>query len=218
MSPSRIVFFIVAFIILIVVVQLNIIAVAFDKLGLSNHSAYLLIMATIFGSMINLPLITLKADNALAQKNPLFNLPEGMFGKPVFKGITEVKINVGGALLPVTFSIYLILHHHLLWYQLLTAVFLVSLVSYWISRPVAGMGIGMPIFIAPICAAVVSSMLNPEERAALAYISGTLGVLIGADILRLRDIRHLGAPVASIGGAGSFDGIFITGFIAVLLA
>lgn len=218
MSPSRIVFFIVAFIILIVVVQLNIIAVAFDKLGLSNHSAYLLIMATIFGSMINLPLITLKADNALAQKNPLFNLPEGMFRKPVFKGITEVKINVGGALLPVTFSIYLILHHHLLWYQLLTAVFLVSLVSYWISRPVAGMGIGMPIFIAPICAAVVSSMLNPEERAALAYISGTLGVLIGADILRLRDIRHLGAPVASIGGAGSFDGIFITGFIAVLLA
>jgi len=28
----------------------------------------------------------------------------------------------------------------------------------------------------------------------------------------------IGAPVASIGGAGKFDGIFLTGLIAVLLA
>ena len=28
----------------------------------------------------------------------------------------------------------------------------------------------------------------------------------------------LGAPVASIGGAGTFDGIFLTGILAVLLA
>ena len=53
--------------------------------------------------------------------------------------------------------------------------------------------------------------------AALAYIAGTLGVLIGADIFRLKDIRKMGTPVASIGGAGTFDGIFITGIVAVLL-
>jgi len=28
----------------------------------------------------------------------------------------------------------------------------------------------------------------------------------------------MGAPVASIGGAGTFDGIFMTGIVAVLLA
>jgi uncharacterized membrane protein len=43
-------------------------------------------------------------------------------------------------------------------------------------------------------------------------------VLIGADLLRFGDIRAMGAPVASIGGAGTFDGIFITGLVAVLLA
>ncbi|MGH8630223.1 MAG: DUF1614 domain-containing protein [Burkholderiales bacterium] len=43
-------------------------------------------------------------------------------------------------------------------------------------------------------------------------------MLIGADLLRLKDIRRLGAPIASIGGAGSFDGIFVTGILAVLLA
>jgi uncharacterized membrane protein len=218
MSPLRILFFVFAFILLIVIIQLNIITVAFDKLGLSNHSAYLLIMATLIGSMINLPLITLKADSSLAKDDPFANFSQQLFSRPPFVGKTEIRINVGGALLPVIFSLYLLMHHPISLIQLITAIVCVSGISYWISKPVPGMGIGMPIFIAPICAAIVSSLLNPEERAALAYISGTLGVLIGADIIRLKDIRHLGAPIASIGGAGSFDGIFITGFIAVLLA
>jgi uncharacterized membrane protein len=81
-----------------------------------------------------------------------------------------------------------------------------------------GIGIGMPIFIAPISAAMVALFLSPEQSPVLAYISGTLGVLLGADLLRLKDIRSLGTPVASIGGAGTFDGIFITGIVAVLLA
>jgi hypothetical protein len=37
-------------------------------------------------------------------------------------------------------------------------------------------------------------------------------------LLNLGKIQGLGAPVASIGGAGKFDGIFLTGIIAVLLA
>ena len=54
--------------------------------------------------------------------------------------------------------------------------------------------------------------------AAVAYVSGTLGTLIGADLLNLSRIQGLGAPVVSIGGAGTFDGIFLTGIVAVLLA
>ena len=52
----------------------------------------------------------------------------------------------------------------------------------------------------------------------IAYVSGTLGTLIGADLLNLHHIAELGAPMASIGGAGTFDGIFLTGIIAALLA
>ena len=51
--------------------------------------------------------------------------------------------------------------------------------------------------------------------AAVAYI---LGTLIGADLLNLGKVQGLGAPLASIGGAGTFDGVFLTGIIAVLLA
>jgi putative Mg2+ transporter-C (MgtC) family protein len=53
--------------------------------------------------------------------------------------------------------------------------------------------------------------------AASIWITSAIGTLIGADLLNLRKIRGLGAPVASIGGAGTFDGIFLAGIIAVLL-
>jgi uncharacterized membrane protein len=83
---------------------------------------------------------------------------------------------------------------------------------------VPGLGITLPVFIAPVTAAVTALLLDSEHSAPLAYISGTLGVLIGADLLRLDSIRKMGSPIASIGGAGSFDGIFLTGLVAVLLA
>ena len=65
--------------------------------------------------------------------------------------------------------------------------------------------------------AIVSLLIDPQQSAPLAYISGTLGVLIGADLARLGDIRKMGTPIASIGGAGTFDGIFLSGIVAVLL-
>ncbi|UCE89027.1 MAG: DUF1614 domain-containing protein, partial [Pseudomonadota bacterium] len=135
-----------------------------------------------------------------------------------WRGSTLVALNVGGGLLPVLFSIYLISISGLAIATVLLAVSLVALVCYLTSRPVPGLGIGMPMLIAPLSAALVALLLAPAQSAPLAYICGTLGVLIGADLLRLRDIRRLGAPVAAIGGAGTFDGIFMTGIIAVLLA
>jgi uncharacterized membrane protein len=76
----------------------------------------------------------------------------------------------------------------------------------------------MPIFMAPLVSAFLALALDPELAAPLAYISGVFGVLIGADILRLNEIASLDTPVAAIGGAGTFDGIFMTGIIAALLA
>jgi hypothetical protein len=72
--------------------------------------------------------------------------------------------------------------------------------------------------VPPVATALVALLLARENAAALAYVSGSLGTLIGADLLNLNAVRGLGAPVASIGGAGTFDGIFLTGIMAVLLA
>lgn len=81
--------------------------------------------------------------------------------------------------------------------------------------------LGRPLaipFLAIGFVAAVAIVLHPVAVAGLAYVGGTLGTLVGADLLNMHKIRRLGAPVASIGGAGTFDGVFITGFVAVLLA
>jgi len=83
---------------------------------------------------------------------------------------------------------------------------------------VQGVGIAVPIFVPPVVTALVAVLIARQHAAVLAYAGGSLGTLIGADLLNLGVVRGLGAPVASIGGAGTFDGIFLTGIVAVLLA
>jgi hypothetical protein len=85
-------------------------------------------------------------------------------------------------------------------------------------EPVRGVGIGLPIFVPPLAASFVAVLISWRNAAPLAYAGGSLGVLIGADLLNLNKLQGLGTPVLSIGGAGTFDGIFVTGIMAVLLA
>lgn len=216
--PLRLLLFIAALAILIGFVQVGLVSIAFDKLGLSPQSAYLLLMCTLLGSLVNLPLFSLAAESAEPPRMP----PEQArwpFIKPLpFTGKTIVAVNVGGAVVPVAFSLYLMAHNPLTLFHVVAAVAMVAVVAHNVSRPISGIGIGMPTLIAPLAAALVATILDPQQRAPLAYIGGTLGVLIGADLVRLKDIRKMGAPIASIGGAGTFDGVFMTGLVAVLLA
>ena len=79
-------------------------------------------------------------------------------------------------------------------------------------------GIVVPTLVPPLAAATLALLLSRRQAAALAYIGGSLGTLIGADLANLGQIAKLGAPVAAIGGAGTFDGIFVTGILAVIMA
>jgi uncharacterized membrane protein len=210
-------FFLVAFTLWIIIsINLHLMTLTFEKLGLAPGSALLLMLSSLFGSLINLPLFTLRAS---PPPSPIEMLYQGLLRPPrlPFTGRTQVAVNVGGCLVPLIFSFYLIRHSELAASHILLATAIVAAVSYGMSRPIAGLGIGMPMLVAPLTAAIVAILLGGEYRAPLAYIAGSLGVLIGADVLRLKDIRELGAPVASIGGAGTFDGIFMTGLVAVLL-
>ena len=203
---------------LLAFVQVGILTVAFEKLGLSSHSAFMLLFASLFGSAVNLPVIKVKAE-----RPSLEDVPEQlreMMAQALrrFQGQTIIAVNTGGCLIPVMFSYYLIHSHRIEGLKIIAATLIVTAVCRWASRPLPGVGIGMPVFIAPITAAITAMGIDPTHSAPLAYICGTLGVLIGADLLRLKDVRKMGVPVASIGGAGTFDGIFITGIVAVLLA
>ena len=218
-SSSLIQFLLLASILLaaVTILYLGVLSLALDKLGLSRHSATLLLVGTLLGSVINLPLFQIRAEAPPGGAPP--HPPNFPFGRPVpFTGRTIIAINVGGALIPVSFSIFLAATNQLPPLPLLLSISIVTAVCYFASRPIRGLGMGMPIFVAPVAAAMTAVMLEPQHSAPLAYICGTLGVLVGADLLHLKDIRKIGIPLASIGGAGTFDGIFLTGIVAVLLS
>lgn len=202
---------------LMTLVQLDIVTVAFEKLGLSRDTAYLLLVTTLIGSRINVPLFSISM-RPVASELPEERIP-GYSRPPQIPRTdkTVIAVNVGGCVIPVVFSIYLLTQSALSAPETSIAVATVALVAYLSSRPMPGVGVAMPLLLAPATAALVAVILNDELSAPLAYVGGTLGVLVGADLFRLSDVRSLGAPVASIGGAGTFDGVFITGLLAVLL-
>jgi uncharacterized membrane protein len=98
------------------------------------------------------------------------------------------------------------------------ATAIIALVIHWMASPVPGLGIAVPVFVPVIATAIVAVLMSRQHAAPIAYIGGSLGTLIGADVTNLDKVRGLGAPIASIGGAGTFDGVFLTGVLAVLLA
>ncbi len=208
---------VVAFVLLFALIQVGAIAVAFDKLGLSPNAAIMILMASLIGSGINLPLfqLTTRRPHEPRWRPMLGALEPHPRPKP---GRVVVGLNVGGGLIPLAVSIYLLSHHRLPLGPVIVTTALMAGLCYLTSRPIPGRGVGMPLLVAPLMAAALGILALPQASAPLAYIAGTMGVLLGADILRLDNIRDLGVPSAAIGGAGTFDGIFITGIVAVLLA
>lgn len=216
-SPFAVVIILVALGFVLVYVQLGILVIAFHKLGLTPGQALALLLTALAGSLVNLPLVKVKGIPPDEVELPR-QIRLGLLRLPPYHGITLIAVNVGGCVVPVCFSFYLLSHSALELSQTLAGIALVTGVSFAASRPMPGIGIGMPVFVGPLAAALVGIVLGGEESAALAYIAGSLGVLLGADVLRINDVRHIGAAVASVGGAGTFDGIFLTGIVAALLA
>ena len=216
-SPARLLAIILLIALLLALIQMGLISLVFAKLGLSSEQGMLLLLFSLMGSILNLPLTTIKAERPDTEMK--IDTAQGMLRitMPPFAGITTIAVNVGGCLIPLVFSASLIHRFAIHLPLLLLAVGLCSIICFLASRPIPGVGIGMMPLVAPVTAAIIAITFGGEFAAPLAYITGTLGVLIGADLMRMRDIAKLGAPIASIGGAGTFDGIFLTGIVAVLL-
>jgi uncharacterized membrane protein len=215
MLPNRwyLLILFVLVLLLVSLVQIGIISIAFEKLGLSPGAGLLLVSASLLGSTVNIPVYRTGRWRSGADLHQPFERGPGDVGSGML-----IAANLGGCVIPVGVSVYLFTVHPLGLLSILTGLLVVSAVSFSFSELIPGVGIGMPLFLAPLVSAVTALLLDPQHSAPLAYISGTMGVLIGADLLHLPDVHKLQAPLASVGGAGTFDGIFITGIVAALLA
>ncbi len=205
------------FILLVIVIEVGLLRYAYMRLGISSRMAFLLLLASLAGSYLNLPLFDLPAKAVVSGRVIDFFGMRYVIPSVVDWPATTVAVNVGGAVIPGLMSLYLLIKNRL-WVSALIATAGVALVVHLMATPVPGLGIAVPIFVPALATAIVSLVLSREQAAPLAYISGSMGTLIGADLLNLGRVQGLGAPVVSIGGAGTFDGIFITGILAVLIA
>ena len=211
----------VAVAVLVAMVQVGVFSYVFARLGIAPGVALLLLLGSLIGSAVNVPVARFR--NQLVEVRGTMSAFGIRYIVPVLtRRSTTIAVNVGGALVPVAVSAYLIAHDRIGW-QALVAVVVVGALVHLVARPVPGLGIVVPALLPGIFAALVAAVLitgpgHPAAVAGLAYVGGTLGTLLGADLVNLPKARKLGAPVLSIGGAGTFDGVFITGIIAVLLA
>ena len=202
---------------LIILVQLRILRYAYMRLGVGPGAALLLLLGSLIGSYFNIPITVLPGHPVTSGE--IVDYFGMRYVVPVVTSWpgTVLAVNVGGAVIPTLMSTYLMLRYQL-WLKATIAVVVIAFVIHSMATPVPGIGIAVPVFVPVVTTAILAFILSREYAAPLAYIGGSMGTLIGADLLNLGTIGSLGAPVASIGGAGTFDGIFLTGILAVLLA
>lgn len=187
----------------------HVVRAGFENLGFPPELVLLTLVLMFVGSFINIPLGRRKLVEV--RESHFF----GLFSKKKLL-MHGLSLNVGGALIPLAIAGFLLFR--VPFEQTLIAILLMTVVAWKLSRVIPGRGIVLPVLIPPLFAVLFAFLLAPDHAALVAFVSGTLGVLLGADVLRLPQVMRGEVGMMSIGGAGVFDGIFLVGIVAALLA
>ncbi len=200
---------------------------ALERLHLAPPVALLAVLAIVVGGLINVPVYRIKRPHVVVEVRPPFPIPP--FLVPVIRSPDEVVValNVGGAIVPGLLALWELLHLAVAGPSYLAAAFLATVatgaICYLLAQPVPGVGIALPLIV-PAGASLLATWAllgfgTPATyRAPVAFVAGVVGTLVGADLLHLRDVVRLPVNLVVIGGAGTFDGIVLTGILAALLA
>lgn len=202
---------------------------AFEQVGFDHWHASLAVFGSVIGSLFDIPL----------HAGPISTYPSWYVSLASATGMDfatafhpfYLTVNLGGCLIPLAISLDLLRRGRASAAKAGLGIVVVMVITYYFAMPVANEGIVLPFWLSPMLAAICGLVLGRgyDKAPALAYISGSMGTLIGADILNLLTPGVLPALsplrstavrplILSIGGAGVFDGIFLTGVLAVLFA
>ncbi len=207
----------VSFLILVLVfisVILNISGTAFRKLGFPPEYSVYYLFLSLLCSYINIPIKKFRSHVPVISDKASDVLRSGLSASSL-KMYSTIAINLGGAVIPLIMSIFLSSMAKPV--EVLVGILVITIIIHKIAQPVKGSGIVVHALLPPLLAAFVAIIISPQNAPVIAYISGTVGCILGIDILNLKKIPDLGVPLVSIGGAGTFDAIFLTGIISVLL-
>ena len=199
-----------------------------SRLHLSAPVATLAVVGILFGSFFNIPVHAIARDEEqVIDMAPMWG--GSTWGPSTARRTTAtyITVNVGGCVVPVLIVLWQLRFLVATGGWPLAAVAIVAgtniAVCYMVARPIRGIGIGMPWFTSPAVSVGLTWLLlsfggEDPVRAPVAFVAGVAGPLIGADLLHLKDITRVSARMLSIGGAGTFDGIVLSGILAALLA
>src|SRR6202000_2813919 len=187
---------------LIILIQLRILRYAYMKLGVGPGMALALLFGSLIGSYFNIPVTILPGQNI--QSGQVLDFYGMRYVVPYVTSWpgTVLAVNVGGAVIPTLMSTYLMLRYQL-WLKAAIAVAVIAIVIHCVATPVEGVGIAVPVFAPVVVTAILAFILSREYAAPLAYIGGSMGTLVCADLLNLDKIRDLGDTEASIRGAAA---------------
>jgi uncharacterized membrane protein len=201
----------------------QVMGLALAKLRLDPYVAMMVIVGIFLGSVVNIPITRIvRQEDVIIHPFPLFGFLDIWPHLQRSQRETIVAVNLGGCVIPTLVAVYEIFQ--LLgdsWKYLFPVVLAVAIntaVCYWLAKPVKGIGIAMPALVPPLVAVLTALLLAPDEAPSVAFIAGVLGPLLGADVLHMREIPRIATGMASIGGAGTFDGIVLSGILAAYLA
>src|SRR2546426_10518017 len=198
--------------VLVLVVELRILGYAYQKIGVPARWMFALLLLTLLGSHVNIPIGAVHIQH-VAPPRHVTVYGRTYVAPPVQReGMTIIAINVGGALVPVLLSLYLFLRSNVRG-RMLLGVAIVAAIVHSLAQIVPGVGIAVPMFVPPLAAALVSVVLAFRRAPPVAYVSGSMGALIGGDLLNLPRIGDLAAPVVSIGGGGHVHGGVLSGLL-----
>ncbi|MFO7836466.1 MAG: DUF1614 domain-containing protein [Candidatus Thorarchaeota archaeon] len=196
--------------------------IVFVQLGIPPWLVVVIVIGSLVGSAVNIPVTTIQSQSSKCPEQQYMKLWGLTYRivSPDCPGETLISVNLGGAVIPVVVSAYLLIIHPQTIPVALLGILIVSLFVKAIARVEPNVGIVTPGLLPPLIAGIASTalmllipgMFSPHV---LAYVSGTLGTLIGADLLNLNKISELQTGSASIGGAGTWDGVFLAGLLAV---
>jgi uncharacterized membrane protein len=218
---------IIALVIIIVpLLVLGIIGAAFTRLGFSWISALAVVLLMLFGSFVNIPVYRFRRDMIRVSHNqaPVFGVSFPNTSGEIWD--TTISLNLGGAVIPVFISLYLMYRAILitgtsLIFTVCAGITIVAMITFVSTRLDTYTGIQVPLLIPGLTALLAGLLLAGGTGligAVTAFVSGVTGVLLGGNIANLYRISDLEVPEVSFGGAGTFGSIFLCCMLPALIA
>lgn len=178
----------------------------------------LLALVALVGTRVLLAVGLTKVEALLvAALSPLLVLVDAPLGR--LSADVSLAANLAGCLIPSAVAIKILIERRV---PVAEGLFLVGVgvvVSYFSSHVVADRGVLLQYRVPALAVGMLAAGLlfrTSERSGAAAFAAGALGVVVGADVLRLAELSE-GAGRVVLGGAGLLDGILLVALLAAAL-